>query len=53
MMTVRKNLLNKIVMEYRTDLVNHLYFILVEIWELDQQSKMPGRKTKILNIYDN
>lgn len=31
MTVVRKNLLNKIVVEYKTNLVNHLYFIFPEI----------------------
>lgn len=50
---IRKDLTDKLVVENRTDLVNHLYFILLEIWELDQQSKKPGRKTRALNVYDN
>lgn len=37
MTVVRKNLLNKIVVKHRTNLVNHLYFIFPEIWDLDQQ----------------
>ena len=28
-------------------------FIFLDIWELDQQSKKPGKKTKALNLYDN
>lgn len=31
MMIMKKNLLNKIVIEYRTNLVNYFYFILFEI----------------------
>ena len=50
---IRKDLTDKLVVENRTDLVNHPYFILLEIWELDQQSKKPGRKTRALNVYDN
>ena len=50
---IRKDLMDKLVIENRTDLVNHPYFILLEIWELDQLSKKPRRKTRALNVYDN
>lgn len=50
---IRKDLMDKLVVEYRTDLVNHPYFILLEIRELDQQSKKLWRKTRALNVYDN
>ncbi len=50
---IRKDLTDKLVVENRTDLVNHPNFILLEIWELDQQSKKPRRKTRALNVYDN
>lgn len=52
-MAVRKELINKIVVDHRTNLVNHLYFMLLEIWELDLRSKRPKRKTQVVNIYDN
>lgn len=52
MMIMRKDLLDKIVIEYRTNLVNNLYFILFEIWNLDQQLWL-DKKMRILNIYDN
>ena len=42
---VRKDLLDKIVVEHRTDLVNHPYFVFLEIRDLDKQTKRPGRKT--------
>ena len=51
--SIRKDLIDKLIMENKTDLVNHLYFILREIWELDQLSKKLGRKTRALNIYYN
>ena len=53
MTTIRKDLLDMIVVEHRTDLVNHPYFTLLEIRDLDQQSKWPGRKTRVLNVYNN
>ena len=53
MMAVKKDLLDKIVVEHKTDLVNYLYFIFLEIRDLDQQSKQPRKKTQVLNTYDN
>lgn len=35
MIVVRRDLLNKIVMEYKINLVNHLYFIFYKIQKLD------------------
>ena len=35
---IRKDLMDKLVVENRTDLVNHPYFILLEIQKLDQLS---------------
>lgn len=37
MIAVRKDLLDKIVVEHRTDLVNHPYFILLEIRDLNNR----------------
>lgn len=53
MTAMRKNLIDKIVIDHRTDLVNHPYFILLEIRELNPQSKRPGKKTQMVNIYNN
>lgn len=53
MTAVRKDLLDKIVVKYMTDLVNHLYFVFLEIWDLNQQTKWPGQKTQVFNVYDN
>lgn len=53
MIIVRKNLVDKIVVDYKIDLVNHLYFMLLEIQRLDPQSKRLGKKTWVVNTYDN
>ena len=52
MIAMRRNLVDKIVVEYKTDLINHFYFMFLEIQDLNL-SKKPRRKTEILNIYDN
>ena len=53
MTAMKKELVDKIVVDHRTNLVNHPYFMLLEIRELDLQSKRPGRKTRVINVYDN
>lgn len=53
MTVVRKDLINKIVVNHRTNFINHLYSILLEIQELNPQSKKYKKKTQIVNIYNN
>lgn len=53
MIIIKKILVDKIMINYKIDLINHSYFILVEIQKLDSQSKKLGKKTCIVNIYDN
>ena len=53
MTAVRKELTDKSVVEHRTDFINHPYVMLLEIRELDPRSKKPGRKTRVVNVYDS
>ena len=53
MTAVRKDLVDKIVVDHRTDLIDHPYFMLLEICELDLRSTRPGRKTRVINVYEN
>lgn len=53
MTAVRKDLGDKIMTDHRTDLIYHPYFMLLEIRELDSQSKKPRRKTQVVNVYNN
>lgn len=50
---VKRVLVDKIVVDHRTDLINHPYFILLEIQEIDFQLKKLRKKTCIINAYDN
>ncbi len=52
MTAVRRDLVNKIIVEHKTDLVNHPYFMLLEIRDLNL-SKKPRKKTRVLNVYNN
>ena len=53
MTAVKKNLINKIIVDHKTDLVNYPYSILLEIRELDPRSKRSGKKTRVDNVYNN
>ena len=53
MTEIRNDLANKIWLDHRTDLINHPYFMLLEIRKLDTRSKRPGRKTRVINMYEN
>lgn len=50
---MRNELVDKIIENYRTNLVNHLYFILQKIQNLNLQLTNPEKKTQVVNIYDN
>lgn len=50
---VKKDLANKIIVENRTDLVDHPYFVALDIRDIDRQSNKPTRRTRVINIYDN
>lgn len=52
-MVVQNKLTNKIVVEYRMDLINHLYVMLFEIRKLDPRSIKPARKKQVVNVYHN
>ena len=53
LIAVRKDILNRVVIENRTDLISHLYCICLDIKELDLQSGKRLRKTRVVNLYDN
>ena len=50
---MRKNLIYKIVVNHKMDLIDHPYFILLEICKLDLYSKREGGKARVINAYDN
>ena len=53
MTAVKRTLVNKIVVDHRTDFINHPYFMLLEIQEIDPRSKRLRKKTCVVNIYNN
>lgn len=50
---VRKDILDKVIIENRTDLVNHPYCSVLNIKELHPISKNFLRRTRVVNVYDN
>ncbi len=53
MMTVQKILTNKIMVEHKTDFINHSYVILIEICKLDSRFQKSAKKIRIVNIDNN
>ena len=53
LMAIRKDILNKVLIENRTDLVSHPYCSVLDIKELHPLSGKVLRKTRVVNLYDN
>lgn len=53
MKAIKKNLADKIMLDHRTDLIDHLYFMLLEIRKLNIKSKKLDRKIQVMNMYIN
>ena len=50
---VKKKLANRIIVENQLNLVDHLYFLALDIQKIDSQSKRLVKGTKVANIYNN
>ena len=50
---MKKELANKIIIENKTNFVNHPYFLVLDIWDAVGQFGKPMRLTRIVNIYKN
>lgn len=42
----------KVIVEARTDLLDHPYFMVMDVWELNR-AREKTRRTRIINCYDN
>ena len=49
---IRKDLINRIVIKKRSDLVDHLYLIILDIKDLNQKIRIPIRRIRVMNVYD-
>lgn len=52
-MIVIKELVNKILVENKTDLVNHPYFLILDIGDINTQLNKPISQTRVVNTYNN
>ena len=50
---IRKDILEEVIINNRTDLVSHSYYLFVDIRERHPLSKKFSRKTRIVNFYDD
>ena len=53
LIAVRKNILTKIVIDNQTDLVSHLYYLILNIKELHPCFGKVLKRTRVVNLYDN
>lgn len=53
LIVIKKDILNKIIIENQTDLVSHSYYIILNIKKLDSISGKYLRKIKVVNLYNN
>ena len=52
-MAVKKELVDKIIVENRTDLIDHPYFLALNIQDMDSRLNKPATQTRVVNAYDN
>ena len=43
----------QLIIEARTDLINHPYALVLDIWDIQLKIKTKKRRTRLINIYDN
>ena len=53
LVAIKKDILNKVIIENRTDLVSHPYCIVLDIREYNPTSGKYLRRTRVVNLYDN
>ncbi|ODM20319.1 hypothetical protein SI65_03372 [Aspergillus cristatus] len=49
---IQWDLVNKVIVEARTDLLDHPYFMAMDVWELNRAQEK-AQRTQIINCYDN
>jgi Endonuclease-reverse transcriptase len=49
---IRRDLLDKLIIEARLDLLNHPYLMAVDVWDLNR-ARARARRTRVVNCYDN
>ena len=49
---IKKDLVNRVVIKKRSDLVNHPYVMTLDIKDLDQKTRLPSKRIRVVNVYD-
>ena len=52
MIAIRKNILNRMMMNNRTDLIAHSYFLTINVRKINSRIKRSDRRTRVMNAYD-
>jgi hypothetical protein len=50
---VKRDIMAQIIIEARTDLINHPYTLVLDIWDIQPVIKTKKRRTRLINVYDN
>lgn len=50
---IKKELVNKIIVDNRTNLVDHSYFLTLDLQDIDNRINKLAIQTKVVNLYDN
>lgn len=53
LIAVKKNILDRVIIDNQTDLISHPYSFCLDNKEFDLKSEKCLRKTRIVNFYDN
>jgi hypothetical protein len=53
LIVIRKDLQNSLIIEPRTDLINHPYALALDIWDIHYITRKKIRRTRLINAYDN
>ena len=53
LIAVKKDILNRVIINNWTDLISHSYYLYLDIKEFDPKSEKSLGKTRIVNLYDN
>ena len=52
MIAVRKDILNRVMMNNRIDLIVYFYFLVIDVREINSRIKKSDRRTRIINAYN-
>jgi hypothetical protein len=53
LIAIRKGLQNSLIIEPRTDLINHPYALTLDIWDIHYITRKKIRRTRRINVYNN